>query len=58
MRGAKQKEMFEMPQNRLRFSYDVQECIRNLVRIKHDFSNQEISGQSFDQFKTFEPNSR
>ena len=46
------------PPNRLRFSYDNQECLRNLVRIKHDFSNWGIHGQSFEQFKTFEPNSR
>ena len=31
--------------NRLRFSYNVQECIRNLLRIKHDFSNRGIRGQ-------------
>ena len=31
--------------NRLRFSYNVQECIRNLLRIKHDFSNRRIRGQ-------------
>ena len=46
------------PPNWLRFSYDVQECLRNLVQITHDFSNQGICGQSFEQFKTFEPNSR
>ena len=46
------------PPNRLRFSYDIQECLRNLVRITHDFSNRGIRGQSFEQFKTFEPNSR
>ena len=46
------------PPNRLRFSYDIQECLRNLVQITHDFSNRGIRGQSFDQFKTFEPNSR
>ena len=40
------------PPNRLRFSYDVQECLRNLVRITHDFSNRGIRGQSFEQFKT------
>ena len=28
------------------------------VRITHDFSNRGIRGQSFEQFKTFEPNSR
>ena len=32
--------------------------IRNLVRITHDFSKRGIRGQSFEQFKTFEPNSR
>ena len=47
-----------MPPNRLRFSYDVQEYLRNLVRITHDFSNRGIRSQSFEQFKTFEPNSR
>ena len=31
--------------NRLRFSYNVQECIRNLLRIKHDFSNPGIRDQ-------------
>ena len=46
------------PPNRLRFSYDIQECLRNLVRITHDFSNRGIRCQSFEQFKTFEPNSR
>ena len=46
------------PQIDLRFSYDIQECLRNLVRITHDFSNRGIRGQSFEQFKTFEPNSR
>ena len=46
------------PPSRLRFSYDIQECLRNLVRITHDFSNRGIRGQSFEQFKTFEPNSR
>ena len=30
--------------NRLRLSYNVQECIRNLLRIEHDFSNQGIRG--------------
>ena len=40
------------------FSYVVQECLRNLVRITHEFSNRGIRGQSFEQFKTFEPNSR
>ena len=44
--------------DRLRFSYDIQECLRNLVRITHDYSNRGIRGQSFEQFKTFEPNSR
>ena len=37
-----------MPKNasdRLRFSYNVQECIRNLLRIQHDFSNRGIRGQ-------------
>ena len=29
-----------------------------MVRITHDFSNQGIRVQSFEQFKTFEPNSR
>ena len=46
------------PRIDFRFSYDIQECLRNLVRIMHDFSNREIRGQSFEQFKTFEPNSR
>ena len=46
------------PLNRLRFSNDIQECPKNLVRITHDFSNRGIRGQSFEQFKTFEPNSR
>ena len=45
------------PPNQLRFSYDVQECLRNLVRITHNFLNWGICGQSFEQFKTFEPNS-
>ena len=31
--------------NRLRFSYNVKECIRNLLRINHDFSNRGIRGQ-------------
>ena len=33
--------------NRLRFNYmyNVQACIRNLLRIKHDFSNRGIRGQ-------------
>ena len=35
-----------------------QGIIKNLLRIKHDFSNQGIRGQSFEQFKTFKPNSR
>ena len=35
------------PPNRLRFSYNVQECVRNLLQIKHDFSNLGICGQSF-----------
>ena len=43
---------------RLRIDYDVQECLRNLVRNMHNFSNQGIRGQSFEQFKTFEPNYR
>ena len=46
------------PPNQLQFSYNVQECLRNLVLITHDFSNRGIRGQSFEQFKTFEPNSR
>ena len=48
-----------MPKNasELRFSYDVQEFIRNLVQIKHDVSNRGIRGQSLEQLKTFEPNS-
>ena len=45
------------PPNRLRFSNDIQECLRNSVRITHDFSNRGIRGQSFEQFKTFGPNS-
>ena len=40
-----------------RIDYDIQECLRKLVRITHDFSNRGIRGQSFEQFKTFEPNS-
>ena len=39
---------------RLRIDYDVQECIRNLLRIKHDFSNRGIRGKIFEQLKTFE----
>ena len=31
---------------------------KNSIRIKHDFSNRGIRGQSFKQFKTIEPNSR
>ena len=31
--------------NLLQFSYNVHECIRNLLRIKHDFSNRGIRGQ-------------
>ena len=51
-------EWSKTPPNRLRFSYDVQECLRNFIRITHDFSNRGIHGQSFEQFKTFEPSSR
>ena len=42
-----------MPPNWLRFSYDVQECLRNLLRITHGFSNRGIRGRSFEQFKNF-----
>ena len=38
-------ECLRMHPNRLRFRYNVQECIRNLLRIKHDFSNRGIRGQ-------------
>ena len=38
-------EILRTHPNRLRFSYNVQECIRNLLRIKHDFSNRGIRGQ-------------
>ena len=37
------------PPSRLRFSYNVKECLRNLVRITHNFSNRGIRGQSFEQ---------
>ena len=46
-------------QERLQIDYDsVTMSIRNLVRITYDFSNRGIRGQTFEQFKTFEPNSR
>ena len=49
--GAKSsKERPKTHLNQLRFSYDVQECLRNLVRITHDFSNQRIRGQSWAEF--------
>ena len=44
-----------MPPNQLWFSYKVQECIKNLLWIEHDFSNRGTRGQRFEQFKTFEP---
>ena len=52
-------------QKRLRCSYDVQESVtmsKNALGIRYEprtiFSNRGIRGQSFEQFKTFEPNSR
>ena len=33
------------PPNRLQFSYDVQECLRKLVQITHDFSNREFAAK-------------
>ena len=49
-------------QKRLRIDYDSVTMSKNalgiLVRITQDFSNQGIRGQSFEHFKTFEPNSR
>ena len=52
------KTMQKRPPIEIRFSYDIQECLKNLVRITHNFSNWGIRGYSFEQFKTFEPNSR
>ena len=38
-------ECLRTHRNRLRFSHNVPKCFRNLLRIKHDFSNQGICGQ-------------
>ena len=56
--GASVPKWMFLVKQQLRFSYDVQECLRNLVWITYDFSNRGIRGQSFEQFRTFEPNSR
>ena len=33
-------------------------ALKKMVQIKHDFSNRGICGQTFEMFKTFEPNFR
>ena len=44
--------------NRLRFSCEVEECISNLLRIRYEFFKSGFRGRSFEQLKTFAPNSR
>ena len=43
---------------RLRIDYDSVTMSKNALGICYDFSNRGIRGQSFEQFKTFESNSR
>ena len=52
------KENLQTPLNRLRFIYDVYECIGIWLRIKYDFFRIGSRGQSFEQFKTLATNSR
>ena len=52
------QECLRMHPNQFRFSYDVYECITDVLRISYGCFESGVHGQNFESFKNFASNSR
>ena len=56
--NSKSPNELRMLPNQIRFSYDVQECTTNLLRIRYGVFQSGVRGRNFEPFKTLVPKSR